>query len=918
MAINLGAAYVDIVPSTSGLAPALKKELGDPLSREGDRAGAGFMARFSSSLSGLARSAAGQIGETLTSGLTAAAAAGAGLFGAALWGGFGRLTAIDDAQAKLRGLGHEAAAVDTIMESALASVRGTAFGLGDAAGLAATAVAAGIKPGEELTRYLGLIADTATIAGSSIGEIGSILNKTTTSGRVYTQELNQLADRGLPVFQWLQDAYGVTADELRRMVSAGEIDSARFGEIIEENIGGAALASGESFTGGLANVRAALGRFGEAFLTPGFEAAKTAFPAIIAGIDSLTDKVGPALERIGLSEGFANFFQFIGQLPDVLGRLDFSGLSGLAPILGPLAGLMASFSAGALGGLPLIGSFIPVIGPLVGILGGLIAASPALRDALGEAFSVFSGALPGIIEALTPAFESIVASLDKVLTAIAPVIPLLAELAVILIETIGVPVIEALAFALEQVANVVVSMGDAFPVLVTALVAAGAAIKAITALKAAWAAVTAVVAAPIVLVVAAIAALAFGLVWAYQNVDWFRDAVDKVADVLVAAWEWIVKFGLALWDAGAAVVRFFGDLPGRIGAAWDATLRFFSELPGRILTALGDLAETLGRFFVEAVKKIPLMIGIAIGATVAAFVGIPALILYGLWKLGNWLWDEAIWPLLSALPGLLADGIKATLEFFADLPGMIVGAIGDLAGFIWENVYVRAFRFWTQELPRIVVDLLGWFAGLPGLIVGALAELGERVKDAFVWAFGFLLRELPAVAKGVLGWFVDLPGLILDQLGDLGKILWDAGKQILEGLLEGMKAGWNAVSGWLGDVGGWITDLKGPIDYDARLLIPAGDAIMAGLLRGMQGTWSDVEQWLGGLAPQIDATLSLPTGAHTSPVVPFDIEAAGTAPGGGVVFESGAIDARGLQDPAEVAEVVGARLAWQQAVTVVR
>lgn len=174
------------------------------------------------------------------------------------------------------------------------------------------------------------------------------------------------------------------------------------------------------------------------------------------------------------------------------------------------------------------------------------------------------------------------------------------------------------------------------------------------------------------------------------------------------------------------------------------------------------------------------------------------------------------------------------------------------------------------------------------------------------------------LAGSVLDWFVELPGEILEQLGDLGQILWDAGKAILEGLLEGMKAGWDAVSGWLGGVGGWIQDLKGPIDYDARLLTGAGDAIMGGLLDGMQGGWDTVSAWLGGLAPQIDATLTptlAPVGPVASPRGFEDLAAGGER--GGVVFEEGAIDARGIQDPAEMADVVGSRLAWQQAVSVV-
>lgn len=144
------------------------------------------------------------VGSTLTSKITKPAmVATSALAGIALVKGFDRLTGIDDARAKLMGLGHDAGTVDKIMQSATTSVKGTAFGMAEAATTAAGATAAGVKQGEELTRYLSLTADAAAIAGTSMSEMGSIVNKVTTSGRAMTENLEQLSDRGLPIYQWL-------------------------------------------------------------------------------------------------------------------------------------------------------------------------------------------------------------------------------------------------------------------------------------------------------------------------------------------------------------------------------------------------------------------------------------------------------------------------------------------------------------------------------------------------------------------------------------------------------------------------------------------------------------------------------------------------------------------------------------------
>lgn len=217
--------------------------------------------------------AAQSIGGKLSKFVTAPAlAATTALAGMALSKGFTRLKAIDEAKAKLTGLGNSAEQVKEIMKNANASVKGTAYGLDEAATTAASAVAAGVKPGKELTRYLSLTADAAAASGASMADMGSIINKVQTSQHAYTEEINMLADRGLPIYQWLADECHTSADAVKDMASKGEISSEMFLKAIEKNIGGAAAIIGESsFTGALSNVQASIGRIGANFLDAGGE-----------------------------------------------------------------------------------------------------------------------------------------------------------------------------------------------------------------------------------------------------------------------------------------------------------------------------------------------------------------------------------------------------------------------------------------------------------------------------------------------------------------------------------------------------------------------------------------------------------------------------------------------------------------------
>lgn len=202
-------------------------------------------------------------GGSLTKYVTAPAlAAGAALAGITLRKGWDRLVTIDTAKKKLEGLGHSAESISSIMDSAAASVRGTAFGMGEAATVAASTVAAGVKEGDELTRVLTLVGDSATIAGTDFATMGNIWNKVAAKNKVSAKEVNQLTQKGIPILQALAEHYGVTAAEASEMVSRGKVDFKAFSDAMEAYLGGAAQKSGETFSGAIKNIGAAVGRIG--------------------------------------------------------------------------------------------------------------------------------------------------------------------------------------------------------------------------------------------------------------------------------------------------------------------------------------------------------------------------------------------------------------------------------------------------------------------------------------------------------------------------------------------------------------------------------------------------------------------------------------------------------------------------------
>lgn len=241
--------------------------------------------------------------------------------------GWSRVVNIDKAKAKLKGLGNSAEAITEISNNALAAVNGTAYGLDEAVTAAASAVAAGLKPGKDLEKYLVDIADLAGIAGTSMGDMGNIMNAVVTTGKAQNDTLQRLAERGLPVYQWLAKTMGTTEDQITAMAKNGEIGITQLQAAVEENIHGAAQAMGDAtITGVIDNIHAAYAKIGEALIGASDDQKSLAGQAhefLLAYKTDLNTVKGP-LKEVGETLG-----NFVGQIrPQAIAFMDkaFAGL----------------------------------------------------------------------------------------------------------------------------------------------------------------------------------------------------------------------------------------------------------------------------------------------------------------------------------------------------------------------------------------------------------------------------------------------------------------------------------------------------------------------------------------------------------------------------------------------------------------
>lgn len=376
---SIGVVYIEVAPSGKDFGKKLEGDITQAADNAAKTGGTSILGKFGGAFGKIGKIGLGAIG-TIAGGITALAAKG----------GFQRALAIENAQAKLKGLGHDSKSIAEIMNNALASVKGTAFGLGDAATVAATLSAAGIKSGDQMTNVLKTVADTAQISGRSLTDIGTIFSSVAARGKLQGDDMLQLMSSGVPVLQLLAKHLGKTSEEVSGMVSKGQIDFQTFADSMQEGLGGAALAAGDTFQGALANVKAALGRLGEGPGKIALESLRKAFNAAIPAIDALSGQLTPFLDKLNgqlgpyIDKAIGLIERFSAGLQD--GSITIQDIAGQ---IGTLAGAFAVFT-GVGGNIDSITGFFDLLGT-AGDRGvtQLTSKVKSLPDGIKSVFSAF-------------------------------------------------------------------------------------------------------------------------------------------------------------------------------------------------------------------------------------------------------------------------------------------------------------------------------------------------------------------------------------------------------------------------------------------------------------------------------------------------------------------------------------------------
>ena len=837
---KLATAYYELIASTpgaqqqiaKGLIPAAQKagdkagkSISDALgrgaegggNRAGAQAGAGFAKAVESSSSRVSSIGSG-LGKALGSGLTAAATAavsgGAAVLGTALTAGFNRLNSIDTAKAKLRGLGNDAESVAAIMKNATAAVKGTAFGLDAAATVAASAVASGIKPGEQLQGVLTTIANVAAAAGTSMDEMGAIFNKAAGAGRADTEVMNQLADRGIPIWQKLAEVYNTNAVGVRKMASDGKISFEDFAAAAASAAGNVASEMGNTVPGAIANMKASIGRIGAGLLSG-------IFPNIAPQVQLLTASLAPLEEKaktIGESIG-KKIEPAMTKLSNAMTKLT-SGSSGLgaklkelSPILGPLGGAFAALGAGGLATLatriPVLSSALPGLGlaasALTGPFGllaaafaGLAATSKPLRDAL-------SGLGKGVFDSLKAAGTQ----LQPVFAALTPILIRLSNI-----------IAGALSIAIQQLTPILTSLAPVIGQIIALLTGALADILPVI--------------GQIIIAMMPVVTTIIGLLSKL-----IAAILPPILEIITQLTPIITQIVNLLADTLMAVLPTITDLITQLTPVLSQIASLISGALAVALPIISSLIEAMTPVIQTIVDLLTQMIGAVL----------PPLISF----------LTELWPVVELGMELfkkLGEALAEILPYLGQLASEVLPIMGP------------AFNLFVIPAIQMFIAVLKLAIPVVEFLLSVLIKITDYVKNVFStnwgaeWAkakhnVGVAIDFIGTKIDQAIEWFRSIPSKIKSAFSDAPNLRKNAGKLIIDGFLSGLKGAFENVKSFVGSIGGWIAAHKGPKAYDLALLVPAGGWIMTGLQEGLRSAIPDLTRTIEGITSGIQSDFEI-------------------------------------------------------------
>lgn len=149
---------------------------------------------------------------------------------------------------------------------------------------------------DDLVDTLRNLGEVAAATGAPIGDLAIIYGQMLAKGKIQSEELLQLAERGVPIYEALGNVLGVSADEARTLAANGELgrkEIEKLDDALGDMFSGATAAQAETLNGKLStmndNIKAIGTSVGEHLLDDE--------KGLVGGINKILEKMPTAIDK---------------------------------------------------------------------------------------------------------------------------------------------------------------------------------------------------------------------------------------------------------------------------------------------------------------------------------------------------------------------------------------------------------------------------------------------------------------------------------------------------------------------------------------------------------------------------------------------------------------------------------------------
>lgn len=294
---------------------------------------------------------------------------------------------------------------------------------------------------------------------------------------------------------------------------------------------------------------------------------------------------------------------------------------------------------------------------------------------------------------------------------------------------------------------------------------------------------------PVILVVVAIVALIAILIWAYYNVDWFREMVD-------GAFQKLQEFGAYIMGAFSGAIQWLGDAFNNAGQTIQTSIQGAVDF---VMGALGNLwnyIQTLGGLIPANTQITGNRIVDSVLKVIAFMWTLPAQI--------GMIFINMIAKALGFGDNFSQNIIKGAM----DSVNGFISWISSLPGKLWEEL--SEMLSMAQDFAMQIADALTF--GGASMVAGWITGSGESSPG---YMYDALVGELQAMANAPAEYLMGL----ITSIADFGSQMANALTQALFGVnFEGLRAGIIGLWSSLTNLQGYINIFTNSVTATVGLL----------------------------------------------------------------------------------------------------